>query len=80
MLAAELARMQQQEADTKAKQLEVKHELESHDNTIKENQQRIRHWKKEVSHIMEFVKQNVNPLHRLCELHKALRYFSSLLK
>ena len=61
MVAAELARMQQQEADTKAKQLEVKHELESHDNTIKENQQRIRHWKKEVSDILEFMKQMLIP-------------------
>ena len=48
VILASLAEFQQKEADTKAKQLEVKHELESYDGTIKENQQRIRHWKKEV--------------------------------
>ncbi|XP_041483020.1 structural maintenance of chromosomes protein 4-like [Lytechinus variegatus] len=56
-----LAEFQQKEADTKAKQLEVKHELESYDGTIKENQQRIRHWKKELGKLELHIIDRENP-------------------
>ncbi|XP_030837819.1 structural maintenance of chromosomes protein 4 isoform X1 [Strongylocentrotus purpuratus] len=58
---ASLAEFQQKEADTKAKQLEVKHELESYDGTIKENQQRIRHWKKELGKLEIHILDRENP-------------------
>ena len=48
LLTVELSKLQQQEAEIKSKQVEVKHELEKWENLVKENQQKGKHWKKEV--------------------------------
>ncbi|XP_071494646.1 structural maintenance of chromosomes protein 4-like [Diadema antillarum] len=58
---AELERIQQQEASTKAKQLEVKHELDSYNETIQENEQRIKHWKKELGKLELHLVDRENP-------------------
>ncbi|XP_038051306.1 structural maintenance of chromosomes protein 4-like [Patiria miniata] len=44
----ELEKLQQQESEIKKRQVEVKHELEKYDSLVKENQQKGKHWKKEL--------------------------------
>ena len=43
-----LANLQKTETELKSKLVEKKHELEGFVTKVKENQQKIRHWKKEV--------------------------------
>ena len=45
----ELTRLEEEEQTLQKDHIEVKHQLEKCETLVKENQQKIRHWKKEVN-------------------------------
>ena len=46
------AELEKKEQELQKDGIEIKHELEHYDSVVKENTQKIKHWKKEVSLLM----------------------------
>ncbi len=53
-LYTEIEKREAEENILKKQQIDITNELEKYENVIKENQQRIKHWKKEVSYHAHF--------------------------
>lgn len=47
-LKKEVAVVQQEETKMKSKEVDIKHEVEKYESVLKENQQKVKHWQKEV--------------------------------
>ena len=47
-LKKEVAVVEQEETKMKSKEVDVKHEVEKYESVLKENQQKVKHWQKEV--------------------------------
>ena len=43
-----IAELEKKEQEIQKDEIEIKHEVEHYDNIVRENTQKIRHWKKEV--------------------------------
>lgn len=48
VLGKELAVVEQEEAKLRSQEVDIKHEVEKYETVLKENQQKIKHWQKEV--------------------------------
>lgn len=47
-LKKEVAVVEQEETKMKSKEVDIKHEMEKYESVLKENQQKVKHWQKEV--------------------------------
>lgn len=47
-LKKEVAVVEQEETKMKSKEVDIKHEVEKYESVLKENQQKVKHWQKEV--------------------------------
>lgn len=47
-LKKEVAVLEQEETKMKSKEVDIKHEVEKYESVLKENQQKVKHWQKEV--------------------------------
>lgn len=47
-LKKEVAVLEQDETKMKSKEVDIKHEVEKYESVLKENQQKVKHWQKEV--------------------------------
>ena len=50
-LGKELAVVEQEETKMRSKEVDIKHEVEKYETVLKENQQKVKHWQKEVLYI-----------------------------
>lgn len=47
-LKKEVAVVEQEVTKMKSKEVDIKHEVEKYESVLKENQQKVKHWQKEV--------------------------------
>ncbi|XP_033118260.1 structural maintenance of chromosomes protein 4-like [Anneissia japonica] len=66
----ELNKIQEEENELKAKELEVKYELEKYVDLVKENQQKTKHWKKEIQKLSLHKLRNQEEEEKLEELQE----------
>ncbi|KAJ7381328.1 Structural maintenance of chromosomes protein 4 [Desmophyllum pertusum] len=52
VLGKELAVVEQEEAKLRSQEVDIKHEVEKYETVLKENQQKIKHWQKELSKLV----------------------------
>ncbi|XP_027044472.1 structural maintenance of chromosomes protein 4-like [Pocillopora damicornis] len=50
-LKKEVAVVEQEETKMKSKEVDIKHEVEKYESVLKENQQKVKHWQKELSRL-----------------------------
>ena len=53
-LKKEVAVVEQEETKMKSKEVDIKHEVEKYESVLKENQQKVKHWQKEVLSYLGF--------------------------
>ena len=54
-LGKELAVVEQEETKMRSKEVDIKHEVEKYETVLKENQQKVKHWQKEVYQLPHFI-------------------------
>ena len=47
-LRKEVAELEQEETKMRSREVDIKHEVEKYETVLKENQQKVKHWQKEV--------------------------------
>lgn len=47
-LRKEVAELEQEETKMRSQEVDIKHEVEKYETVLKENQQKVKHWQKEV--------------------------------
>ena len=50
-VSEEIAALEKEENEIKTKEVDIKHEVEKYEVVLKENQQKVRYWKKELSNL-----------------------------
>ena len=53
-LKKEVTVVEQEETKMKSKEVDIKHEVEKYESVLKENQQKVKHWQKEVLFYLDF--------------------------
>jgi len=48
VLRKEVAELEQEETKMRSQEVDIKHEVEKYETVLKENQQKVKHWQKEV--------------------------------
>lgn len=55
-LRKEVAELEQEETKMRSQEVDIKHEVEKYETVLKENQQKVKHWQKEVCYYCFFNK------------------------
>jgi len=54
LLRKEVAELEQEETKMRSQEVDIKHEVEKYETVLKENQQKVKHWQKEVCNYQFF--------------------------